>query len=51
MDGDSSIGRTKKATAKFEKENYNKILVRFPKGTKEEIKKKSNSVNGFHMKL
>lgn len=37
----------KKATAKFEKENYDKILVRFPKGTKEEIKKKSNSVNGF----
>lgn len=37
----------KKATAKFEKEKYDKILVRFPKGTKEEIQKKSESVNGF----
>lgn len=37
----------KKATAKFEKENYDKILVRFPKGTKAEIQKKSKSVNGF----
>ncbi len=37
----------KAATAKYEKENYDKILVRFPKGTKEKIKAKSNSVNGF----
>lgn len=27
----------KRATAKYEKENYDKILVRFPKGTKERI--------------
>lgn len=37
----------KKATAKYEKENYDKILVRFPKGTKEKIQAKSDSVNGF----
>lgn len=37
----------KAATAKYEKENYDKILVRFPKGTKEKIKVKSDSVNGF----
>lgn len=37
----------KAATAKYEKENYDKILVRFPKGTKEKIKAKSDSVNGF----
>ena len=26
-----------RATAKWEKENYDKVLVRFPKGTKEKI--------------
>ena len=36
-----------KATAKYEKENYDKILVRFPKGTKERIKRTGNTVNGF----
>lgn len=38
----------KRATAKFEAANYDKVLVRFPKGTKEEIKEIYNdSVNGF----
>lgn len=36
-----------KATAKYEKENYDKILVRFPKGTKDKIKMQSDSVNGY----
>lgn len=36
-----------KATAKYEERNYDKILVRFPKGTKEEITKTGNSLNGF----
>ena len=27
-----------RATEKWEKENYDKVLVRFPKGTKERIK-------------
>lgn len=37
----------KAATAKYEKENYDKILVRFPKGTKENIKVTGETVNGF----
>ncbi len=38
----------KKATIKYEKENYDKILVRFPKGTKELIQKSgATSINGY----
>lgn len=37
-----------RATTKWEKENYDKVLVRFPKGTKEEITNSgAKSVNGF----
>ena len=37
-----------RATAKREKENYDKVLVRFPKGTKEQIiAAGAKSVNGF----
>ena len=37
-----------KATAKYEKENYDKVLVRFPKGTKPKILDTgAKSVNGF----
>lgn len=36
-----------RATAKWEKENYDKVLVRFPKGTKEKIVKTGCSLNGF----
>ena len=37
-----------KATAKYEKENYDKVLVRFPKGTKQKILDAgAKSVNGF----
>lgn len=36
-----------RATAKWEKENYDKVLVRFPKGTKEKITKTGSSLNGF----
>lgn len=37
-----------KATAKYEKENYDKVLIRFPKGTKQMILNSgANSVNGF----
>ena len=35
---------------KWEKENYDKVLVRFPKGTKERIKETGDSVNGFVVK-
>lgn len=41
----------KRATAKYEKENYDKILVRFPKGTKERIQGAgAESVNGYIIK-
>ncbi len=36
-----------KATAKWEKENYDKVLVRFPKGTKDRILDTGNTINGF----
>ena len=39
-----------RATAKYEKENYDKVLIRFPKGTKERIKNIGESVNGFTVK-
>ena len=38
----------KKATANYEAKNYDKILTRFPKGTKEKIKETgANSINNF----
>lgn len=38
----------KKATAKYEKENYDKVLTRFPKGTKDKILETgAQSVNSF----
>jgi len=37
----------KRATAKFEKEKYDKVLVRFPKGTKAKIQATGESLNGF----
>lgn len=41
----------KKATAKYEKEKYDKVLLRLPKGKKEEIQtiaiSQNDSVNGF----
>lgn len=38
----------KRATAKFEKERYDKVLTRFPKGTKERILATgAESLNGF----
>ena len=37
-----------RATAKWEKENYDKVLVRFPKGTKDEILNSgAKSINSF----
>ncbi len=41
----------KRATAKYEKENYDKVLVRFPKGTKKRILDTgAESVNGYIIK-
>ena len=36
-----------KATAEYEKRNYDRVLVRLPKGTKEKILSVRSSVNGF----
>ena len=37
-----------RATEKWEKENYDKVLVRFPKGTKDKILSSgAKSINGF----
>lgn len=36
-----------KATAKWEAANYDKVLIRFPRGTKERIQETGQSVNGF----
>ena len=36
-----------KATATYEKKNYDKVLVRFPKGTKDKIVETGSSLNGF----
>ncbi len=40
----------KRATAKSEKTKYDKILVRFPKGTKEKTQATGKTVNGFIVK-
>lgn len=40
----------KRATAKYEKEAYDKVLVRFPKGTKERIQATRESINGYIVK-
>ena len=38
----------KRATQAYEKRTYDKILVRFPKGTKQRIKESgAESINGF----
>lgn len=36
-----------KATEKYKKENYDRVLVMLPKGTKEQIQNTGESVNGF----
>lgn len=35
------------ATKRYQERNYDKLLIRFPKGTKERIQKVSDSVNGY----
>ncbi len=41
----------KRATAKYEKENYDKVLVRFPKGTKERMQSTGvKSINSYIIK-
>lgn len=40
-----------KATAKYEQANYDKVLVRLPKGTKDRIKRTGESMNGMITRL
>lgn len=40
----------RRATAKYEKETYDKVLVRFPKGKKEQIHTTGESLNGYIVK-
>lgn len=36
-----------RATAKWEAANYDKVLIRFPRGTKDRIQATGDTVNGF----
>lgn len=36
-----------RATAKWEANNYDRVLIRFPKGTKDRIRAIGETVNGF----
>ena len=36
-----------RATEKYDKKAYDRILVKFPKGTKERIQETGETVNGF----
>ena len=36
-----------KATEKYSQKNYDRVLVKFPKGTKDKIKETGETVNGF----
>lgn len=36
-----------RATEKYDKKAYDRILVKFPKGTKERIQASGETVNGF----
>lgn len=41
-----------RATAKYEKKKYDKVLLRLPKGTKDRIKEAGEtSINGYIVKL
>ena len=40
-----------RATAKWEKNNYDRSLIRFPKGTQERIKATGETINGFVNRL
>lgn len=38
------------ATERYAKKNYDRVLVKFPKGTKEKIQATGETVNGFIVK-
>ena len=51
--GEQEVGKitvskaAQRATEKYDKKNYDRILVKFPKGTKEQIQATGETVNGF----
>lgn len=47
MDKKKASAAHMKATEKYEDLNYDKILVRFPAGTKERLLKTKESANGY----
>ena len=48
MDSKKKVSEAQmRATAEYEKKNYDKVLVRFPKGTKDKITETGCSLNGF----
>ena len=50
--GDSKVSAAQaRATAKWEKNNYDRSLIRFPKGTQERIKATGETINGFVNRL
>jgi hypothetical protein len=49
--GESKVSAAQaRATAKWEAANYDRVLIRFPKGTKELIQATGETVNGFTVK-
>lgn len=50
--GDSKVSAAQaRATAKWEKNNYDRSLIRFPKGTQDRIKATGETINGFVNRL
>ena len=48
MDSKKKVSEAQmRATAEYEKKNYDKVLVRVPKGTKDKITETGCSLNGF----
>lgn len=47
MDNITVSKAAQRATEKYKKENYDRILVLLPKGTKERIQATGETVNGF----
>ena len=47
MEGKKASAAHMKATAKWEKSNYDKVLIRFPRGTKDRIAATGRTINGY----
>ena len=52
VNGMSASEARLRATAKYEKKKYDKVLLRLPKGTKDRIRESgATSINGYIVKL